>query len=296
MTQTVTPELKTWIIAQSEAGHAQEAVLDAMRAAGWTDEVAQDALASTLIEHLSARGALPVEALQASGFGQPSIAASTATRLPAPDLSASPRALDLGDRVVDLLFSLRHPRIALFGNFLSPQECEALIEAAAPRLERSLTVQTETGGSQVNAARTSNGMFFKRGESELIACVEARIARLLNWPVENGEGLQVLHYLPGAEYQPHYDYFDPGAPGTERIIARGGQRVATLVMYLNEPEAGGGTTFPELGLEVAPQRGCAVYFGYERPDPSTGTLHGGAPVRAGEKWVATKWLREREFI
>ncbi|HEX5664436.1 MAG TPA: 2-oxoglutarate-dependent dioxygenase, partial [Xanthomonadaceae bacterium] len=35
---------------------------------------------------------------------------------------------------------------------------------------------------------------------------------------------------------------------------------------------------------------------YERPDPGTRTLHGGAPVLAGEKWVATKWLREREFI
>ena len=295
MTQTVTPELKAWIIAQSEAGHQPEVVLAAMRAAGWADEVAQDALASTLIEHLSARDALPTEALRAAGLDPSVASASAATRLPAPDLSASPRALDLGDRMVDLLFSLRHPRVVLFGNFLSPQECEALIEAARPRLARSLTVQTRTGGEQVNAARTSDGMFFKRGETELIGRIEARIARLLNWPVENGEGVQVLHYLPGAEYKPHYDYFDPGAEGTASIIARGGQRVATLVMYLNEPEAGGGTTFPEIGLEVAPQRGSAVYFGYERPDPSTGTLHGGAPVLAGEKWVATKWLREREF-
>lgn len=48
-------------------------------------------------------------------------------------------------------------------------------------------------------------------------------------------------------------------------------------------------------LEVAPQRGNAVFFSYERPHPSTRTLHGGAPVIAGDKWIATKWLREREF-
>ena len=55
------------------------------------------------------------------------------------------------------------------------------------------------------------------------------------------------------------------------------------------------TTFPDLGLEVMPQRGHAVFFAYDKPHPSTRTLHGGAPVLAGVKWVATKWLRERVF-
>ena len=120
-------------------------------------------------------------------------------------------------------------------------------------------------------------------------------ARLVNWPEENGEGLQILRYAPGAQYRPHYDYFDPAEPGTPTILRRGGQRVGTLVMYLQEPERGGATVFPDIGLEVAPKRGTAVFFSYERPDPGTRTLHGGAPVLAGEKWVATKWLREREF-
>jgi prolyl 4-hydroxylase len=159
-----------------------------------------------------------------------------------------------------------------------------------------LTVATETGGDEVHDDRTSNGMFFTRGESELARRIEARIARLLNWPVENGEGLQVLHYRPGAEYKPHYDYFDPAAPGTPTILKRGGQRVGTVVMYLSEPEKGGGTTFPDVQFEVAPKRGNAVFFSYAQPDPSSKSLHGGAPVIAGEKWIATKWLREREFI
>ena len=62
-----------------------------------------------------------------------------------------------------------------------------------------------------------------------------------------------------------------------------------------EPEQGGGTVFPDIQLEVAPKRGNAVFFSYERAHPSTRTLHGGAPVLAGEKWVATKWMRERRF-
>jgi prolyl 4-hydroxylase len=166
---------------------------------------------------------------------------------------------------------------------------------ARPRLERSETVDTSTGGSEVNAARTSDGMFFERGEHPVITRLERRIAMLLNWPVEHGEGLQILRYRPGARYEPHYDYFDPEKSGTPRIVERGGQRVGTLVMYLNTPARGGATTFPDAGLEVAPVRGSGVFFSYDRPHPSTRTLHGGAPVLAGEKWVATKWLREGVF-
>jgi prolyl 4-hydroxylase len=187
------------------------------------------------------------------------------------------------------------PRVVVFGGLLSDEECDALIALARPRMSRSLTVATKTGGEEVNEDRTSQGMFFQRGENELVKTIEARIARLVNWPIENGEGLQILQYVPGTEYKPHYDYFDPAEPGTPTILKRGGQRVGTVVMYLNEPEKGGGTTFPSVFFEVAPKRGNAVFFSYERPHPSTKTLHGGAPVIAGEKWIATKWLREGEF-
>jgi prolyl 4-hydroxylase len=169
------------------------------------------------------------------------------------------------------------------------------VAEAQPRLARSETVVNTTGGSEVNAARTSDGMFFQRGESPLIQRIEQRIGALLRWPVPWGEGLQVLHYRPGAEYRPHHDYFDPKHSGTEAVLRRGGQRVGTLVMYLNTPARGGATTFPDVALEVAAIKGNAVFFSYDRPHATTRTLHGGAPVVDGEKWVATKWLREREF-
>ena len=279
--QAITPELRRWIIEQAQAGHAAPVVLQSMRDAGWDEDVAADALEITLQDHLNE---LAVQQ------GLPS-----AVPVPEPQLDASPAQVDCGDRVVNVLLAMAQPRIVVFGNLLSPEECDALIADAEPRLARSLTVATKTGGEEVNDDRTSDGMFFQRGETPLIQRIEARIARLLNWPIENGEGLQVLHYRPGAEYKPHYDYFDPAEPGTATIVKRGGQRVGTLVMYLNTPEKGGGTTFPDVHLEVGPQRGNAVFFSYERPHTSTRTLHGGAPVIAGEKWIATKWLREREF-
>lgn len=279
--QAITPELRRWIIEQAQAGYAAPVVLKSMRDAGWDEDVATDALEMTLQDHLNE---LAVQK------GLPS-----ASPVPEPRLDDAPATVDCGDRVVNVLLAMAQPRIVVFGNLLSPEECDALIADAAPRMARSLTVATKTGGEEINDDRTSDGMFFQRGQSPLIQRIEERIARLVNWPIENGEGLQVLHYRPGAEYKPHYDYFDPAEPGTPTIVQRGGQRVGTLVMYLNTPEKGGGTTFPDVHLEVAPQRGNAVFFSYERPHPSTRTLHGGAPVIAGEKWIATKWLREREF-
>ena len=281
MTQQVTPDLRKWIVEQAEAGHNAEAVLKSMLASGWTEDVAVEAMENTLRSHLEN------QAVQ-SGL-------APAVPVPEPKLDESPLYIDVGDRRVHVLQNMVNPRVVVFGNLLSDEECDELIALAKPRLARSLTVATKTGGEEINDDRTSNGMFFQRGEHEVVRKLEARLATLLNWPEENGEGLQILHYRPGAEYKPHYDYFDPVEPGTPTILKRGGQRVATIVMYLGEPEKGGGTTFPDVNLEVAPKRGHAVFFSYERAHPATKTLHGGAPVLAGEKWIATKWLRERKF-
>jgi prolyl 4-hydroxylase len=158
-----------------------------------------------------------------------------------------------------------------------------------------LTVDVQTGGHEIHPDRSSQGMFFERSETPLIAAIEARIAKLLQWPATHGENLQILRYPPGAQYLPHYDYFDPDQPGTAELLKRGGQRVATLIIYLGEPEGGGATVFPDIDLSIAPKRGNAVFFSYAAPDASSMTLHGGAPVIAGEKWIATKWLRQSVF-
>jgi prolyl 4-hydroxylase len=282
MTQQATPELYQWITTQAQAGVTAQAVLDSLKAAGWEEATAIAAMDEAVRRH---KGARPAQA----------DALPPAVPVPEPDLSESPLYVDAGDRRVAVLGTLAEPRVVVFGGLLSDDECAALVAAARPRLARSQTVVTATGGAEVNAVRTSEGMFFERGESELVQRIEQRIARLVRWPLVNGEGLQVLHYLPGTEYKPHYDYFDPAAAGTPGILRRGGQRVATLVMYLNEPEKGGATAFPDAHFEAAPKRGNAVFFSYPRPHPSTRTLHSGTPVIAGEKWIATKWLREREF-
>ena len=279
--QPVTPELRQWIIAQAATGQSPDALVKAMRASGWSEDAARRALQATLNVTLSDAAA---EKPAAGG-----------TPVPEPVFESGRMVLDAGDRTVHVVASMHNPRILVFGGLLSDAECDEMIELSRQRLARSETVQTNTGSSEVNAARTSDGMFFGRGEFDVCTRIEARMAALMRWPVENGEGLQVLRYRPGAEYKPHYDYFDPAQSGTPALLARGGQRVASLICYLNTPEKGGSTIFPDVGFEVAPVRGNAVFFSYDRPHPDTRSLHGGSPVEAGEKWVATKWVRERRF-
>jgi prolyl 4-hydroxylase len=140
-------------------------------------------------------------------------------------------------------------------------------------------------------------MYFQRGENPLVSTIETRLAQIMCSPVNHGEGLQVLHYGPGGEYRPHLDYFDPAMPGSAVHQVSGGQRTATLILYLNDVDEGGETVFPRAEFRCVPRRGMGLYFAYAAADGQLDplALHGGAPVRQGDKWIATKWAREKPY-
>ena len=269
-----TPELRAWILQNTEAGHDPAALLDQLVAAGWQEDVALNALEMTLKERVAELQRKPV---------------------PDPQLKDQPIAITIEGRDVPALISIQHPRLVVFSHFLTDDECEALKEAARPRLGTSTVLSDATGEDEQHVGRVSEGMFFARCETPLIKRIEERISQLVNWPIDHGETLQILRYGIGGKYDPHFDYFDPNIPGSTEPLKVAGNRVGTLIMVLQSPRKGGATIFPDAGIEVYPQRGHAIFFSYDRPDPSTHTLHGGAPVIEGEKWIATKWFRERPF-
>ena len=294
MNETHYRNITVWLIEQIRAGQPTQVLLQAMCDRGWRRDVAMGLIAQAMGER-SEPGAMPALPVSPQAVASTEDDAVVAKPVPAPAIDDGVLYVDVGDRRVPVLMHLPEPRIVLFGDFLSKQECDRLVEAARPRMQRSMTADPRTGETMVDTVRTSRGMFFHRDETPLVRTIEARIAKLLQWPASHGEHLQVLHYRPGDRYEPHYDYFDPTQPGAAPLLARGGQRLATFLMYLREPERGGDTTFPDLGLNFAPKRGSALFFSYPVPDPSSKSLHGGAPVQVGEKWVATKWLREGVF-
>jgi hypothetical protein len=135
------------------------------------------------------------------------------------------------------------PVFAALGNVVDADECKALIEMAKPRLAPSTLVDPMSGRDVVSDKRASWGMFFRLGENDLVARLDRRLSALMNLPLENGEGLQLLYYPTGAGSEPHHDYLAPTNAANRESIARSGQRVSTLVTYLNDVPDGGQTVF-----------------------------------------------------
>jgi hypothetical protein len=111
--------------------------------------------------------------------------------------------------------------------------------------------------------------------------------------LSHAEPLIVLRYAPGQEYRPHSDCL-PESLITPFERGGSGQRVATVITYLNADCTGGATVFPRLDLSVAPRAGNVLCFSNldaeGRPEP--GAVHAGEPVTAGLKWICTLWMRQ----
>ncbi len=284
----VTPELVEWLQEQITRGCQPEVMVESMIKSGYEPTFSRQIINASFASVETIIGRRP--GVVSGANLEQTVQINT--------LGLDSNVIKTSDREVRVLLSLSSPRVVLFSNVLSHAECDEMIELSRSKMERAHVVDSATGGTRVDEARTADGAGFQRGEHPLFFTVEKRLSELVGWPVENGEGLQILHYLVGGEYKPHFDYFDPNKAGEATQLERGGQRIATIVIYLNDVEAGGGTIFPSVGLETMPQKGSAVYFAYAGLDGSLDarSLHGGAPVIRGEKWIATKWLRQRAYV
>jgi len=189
------------------------------------------------------------------------------------------------------------PRVFVFHNIMTQEECKEVIRIGEKDLSESLVVAA-SGGSAKNDARTSNGVFLGSKymkENPLLRNLERRAADWTHMPLDNGEVFYLLRYEEGQQYKPHHDWFSDDETGRAHIGASG-NRVATVLFYLRTPEAGGETIFPNAvggPIQVEAKAGDAVLFWDALPDGSNDpkSLHGGNPVLKGVKWAMTKWIR-----
>jgi prolyl 4-hydroxylase len=178
------------------------------------------------------------------------------------------------------------PQVWLFERLLSEAECAHVIARARPLLQPSVVVDPITGQLRPDPVRTSDGAAFPWALEDLVIhALNRRIAAASGTDLAAGELLHVLRYAPGQEYRPHFDAFN-------RID---NQRIFTMLVYLNEGYGGGETLFTHNGLKVAGRTGDAILFrnadGIGRRDETS--QHAGLPVTAGEKFLATRWIRQR---
>jgi prolyl 4-hydroxylase len=131
----------------------------------------------------------------------------------------------------------------------------------------------------------------------LIRVADDRIHQVIGIPREVGEPIQGQRYAVGQQFKPHWDYFLPNEPYYPEAHKQGGQRTWTAMAFLNEPEEGGHTQFPEVGVSIRPRAGNLLIWNNLTPDGELNplSLHQGSPVTAGVKYIITKWHRESRF-
>lgn len=178
------------------------------------------------------------------------------------------------------------PEVTLFPSLFSEEECDFLISAAMPALAPSKVVDPQTGAQVPNPVRTSDATGFPLvAERPAIHALCRRLATASGTSVQQGEPLQVLRYRPGQEYRPHFD----------AIGNADNQRVLTFLVYLNEDYEGGDTEFLRTGLKVKGRKGDGLLFRNADASghPDLNSQHAGLPVTGGEKFLASRWIRER---
>ncbi|WP_375383288.1 prolyl hydroxylase family protein [uncultured Sphingomonas sp.] len=220
---------------------------------------------------------------------------------PSPIMGALPGSgLDAGPIVAHLAAQpgvqrVPSPKLTLFlrRGFLSPAQCAAIIE----RIDAGRRPSTISDDIGVADFRTSETCDLDRADP-VVDRVEQAICALTGLDGRFGEPIQGQRYAVGQEFRGHTDYFEPGGVDYQRYCGIAGNRTWTVMVYLNEPDAGGATRFKTIDKIIQPETGKLAAWNNRRPDgtPNPATIHHGMKVRAGVKYVITKWFREREWV
>jgi 2-oxoglutarate-Fe(II)-dependent oxygenase superfamily protein len=167
---------------------------------------------------------------------------------------------------------------------LSPSTCARIVEAVRERTAWHDAPLYASAGSEpmVNAAVRCASLLRERDfpEEVVAQCAEVRERACAHRDarargLEAGE-IQLVRYRPGGFFYTHQDGLDAPSEWRKR----------SFVLYLNDDLTGGETTFPAVGVSVAPRTGYALAFPPFVP-------HRAEPVIDGEKFVFTFWLGPR---
>ena len=175
---------------------------------------------------------------------------------------------------------------------LTPEECKEIIENGDPNMSKS-----ETVGEEIKGYRTSSNTYVGNKSTPLMEKISLITEVLTEIPMKNQEDLCVVKYEEGEEYKPHHDYFThQNHEEAREEESRGGDRVYTVMFYLNDDFEEGGTLFLEPNIEVRPKTGrCVIWKNYLDGKPNGKSFHAGLPIKTGVKYIGVKWIRKNEF-
>lgn len=179
------------------------------------------------------------------------------------------------------------PRITIYRGLFSSPECKYLTLLGTPWLEQAMVIDEATGTGVIDAIRDADTSSFPPLAEDLVvqqinACIASASGTDKAW----GEPLTILRYRPGQQYRPHHD---AGAQAA---------RHWTALIWLNDDYEGGETDFPDVGMRVKGAVGDLLLFHNvtEGGMPDERMMHAGLPVTSGVKWLASRWIRGRNYL
>jgi prolyl 4-hydroxylase len=231
--------------------------------------------------------------------------ASLENTTPATPPPTAKEAIDIGDEFslfpestsleTDVLST--DPPITLYKDVLNIVDRAYLVYLSRPHMTRAHVIDPDGDmQGQVSEVRTSMSTYLPFGTVDIIGrYIELKIIAETDEDLLSSEPMSILCYAPGEYYKPHVDYFNPKLDVSRKFMQDGGQRTASAVTYLTVPSAGGGTSFPRLDITVPAVAGGTLWFRncLNNGQVDERSLHAGDTVVEGEKWVVTKWFRER---
>jgi prolyl 4-hydroxylase len=188
------------------------------------------------------------------------------------------------------------PRAVAVEAMIPAAACAWLRSRAAGRLGPAM-VFGDAAQAAPSTDRSNTAFEFAFSDLDVVALLtRRRIAACIGVPIQALETSQILHYDPGQAFAPHFDWLDPESAAAE--IAARGQRIATVLVYLNDDFDGGETDFPRLSLAHRGREGDGFYFANldAAGAPDRRTLHAGLAPTRGKKWVFSQWVRNRAAL
>ena len=176
-----------------------------------------------------------------------------------------------------------YPKPVVIENFLSENERIHIKQEAKSKLQASTVDKDRRVDEQIRKSETA----WLSTEDPIIRSVVERCVNRTDRPIENCEQLQVLRYKEDGHYNPHQDVFYQDK----------NKRLYTFIIALNDEYEGGETAFPNLNEKYKLKAGDALFFhtldnyGLDTSD----ALHGGQPVKSGEKWVCNLWVHKYPY-
>ena len=180
----------------------------------------------------------------------------------------------------------------IYENIVTPQEADYIIKTASKDFKDSMTI----GGLDSSIRKSKTAWLYS--SDNIVLGILQRVCNITGNPVENCEALQVVEYSPGGYYNQHHDSCCDTSDKCDTFIKDSGQRIFTMLIYLNDDFEGGETEFQNLNLKLkAPKYGGILFRplseGSSKCHPLA--LHSGTPVTSGIKYVCNVWIREAKF-